>query len=65
MHLIYGSDKPGSGNEFLKKYPHFPAGAVHTFRMPLNADEGELSVYDGLRHAVRRALNDGEPFAGV
>ena len=37
MHLIYGSDKLGSGNKFLKKYPHFPAGAVHTFRMPLNA----------------------------
>ena len=40
-------------------------GKAHPFRMPLNADEGELSVDDGLRNAVRRALNDGEPFAGV
>ena len=59
------SDYAGSGNKFLKKGAHFPAGTVHTLRMPLDAcRKGVICDFDGFNRSVRSAGGYGYPSAG-
>lgn len=59
------SDQAGSGNKFLKKNAHFPAGAVHAFRVPLDAcSKGMILYFDGFNRSVRSPGGYGYSFSG-
>ena len=52
-------------DEFMKKVPHFPGGAVHAFGMPLHADGKRMGVqFDRLNRAVLRMSADRDAPAG-